>query len=628
MDKLKSMSMDIEQAERDKLRAVFPQCFSEGKLDIDKLLNLCGEYIDEDFEKYKFEWKGKAECFRIAGQRSTGTLRPCPEESVNFDTTKNLYIEGDNLEVLKLLQTTYFRKVKMIYVDPPYNTGGDFVYFDNFADPIAHYKEVTSQATKSNPESMGRFHTAWLNMMYPRLRLAANLLRDDGVIFISIDDNEVHNLRKLCDEVFGEENYVQEIVWEKKYSPQNDAKYFSLNHEQILCYAKNKEMFSRNLLPRTAEQTSRYKNPDNDIRGVWKSSDFSVATYSANYDYPITLPSGRIVNPPQGRCWATNKENYEKMVTDNRIWFGERGDNVPSVKRFLSEINQGMVPISLFYHKEVGHTQSAAQDLKKLFDNQKFFDFPKPVELIKRLLLLATDQESIVLDFFAGSSTTAHATMQLNAEDGGNRRFIMVQLPEATSEKSEAFKAGHENICEIGKERIRRAGAKILSDNEAKAEQIAVNGETLALLDVGFRVLKLDTSNFYAWDGTPIRDSNMQTLWDRFDARERTIKRDRSDLDIVFEVMVKMGIHLDYIVSEITVGERKCYSIGERAFETSEDCMVLICLDFGITPEDITAMCDLAPAKIIAAEEAFEDSTAMSNAHYILRDRDIEMKLL
>ena len=620
--------MDIEQSERDKLRAVFPQCFNEGKLDIDKLLNLCGEYIDEDFEKYKFEWKGKAECFRIAGQRSTGTLRPCPEESVNFDTTKNLYIEGDNLEVLKLLQTTYFRKVKMIYVDPPYNTGGDFVYSDNFADPIAHYKEVTSQATKSNPESMGRFHTAWLNMMYPRLRLAANLLSDDGVIFISIDDNEIHNLRKLCDEVFGEENYVQEIVWEKKYSPQNDAKYFSLNHEQILCYAKNKEMFSRNLLPMTAEQTSRYKNPDNDTRGVWKSSDFSVATYSVNYDYPITLPSGRIVTPPQGRCWATNKENYEKMVADSRIWFGERGDNVPSVKRFLSEINQGMVPISLFYHKEVGHTQSAAQDLKKLFDNQKFFDFPKPVELIKRLLILATDKESIVLDFFAGSSTTAHATMQLNAEDGGNRRFIMVQLPETTNEKSEAFKAGHENICEIGKERIRRAGAKILSEHEAKTEQMTVDGEAVTPPDIGFRVLKLDTSNFYAWDGTPIRDGNTQTLWDRFDARERTIKRDRSDLDIVFEVMVKMGIHLDYIVSEITVGERKCYSIGERAFETSEDCMVLICLDFGITPEDITAMCDLAPAKIIAAEEVFEDSTAMSNAHYILRDRDIEMKLL
>jgi len=630
MDKLDGMSMDIEQTEKDKLQSLFPQCFKEGKLDIDMLLNLCGEYIDEDFEKYKFEWKGKAECFRIAGKRSTGTLRPAPDESVNFDTTKNLYIEGDNLEVLKLLQTAYFRKVKMIYIDPPYNTGNDFVYNDDFSDPIAHYKEITSQATKSNPESMGRFHTAWLNMMYPRLRLAANLLRDDGVIFISIDDNEVRNLRMLCDEVFGEENFVAQLIWERAYSPKNDAKYISNSHDYVLMYAKHIEQFQIGRLPRTDEANARYTNPDNDPRGVWKPSDMSVKTYTPENDYPITAPSGRVVEPPAGRCWRLSKNAFFERLQDNRIWFGTDGNSVPSIKRFLTELKfDGMAPTSIMFYKDVGHSQEGAKEVTALLEAGAF-DGPKPVRLLSRLLTLAnTDSDSIILDFFSGSATTAHAVMQMNAEDGGNRRFIMAQIPAVTEEKSEALKSGFMNICEIGKERIRRAGAKVLTEWQEKQTQLEIGEQSeQSPPDIGFKVLKLDTSNLHAWDGTPISDGNMQTLWDRFDAREKTIKKDRSDLDIVYEVMLKMGIHFDYVASEITVGGRKCYSIGERPFETSKDCMILVCLDFGITPEDITAFCDLAPAKIIAAEEAFEDSTAMSNAHYILKDRDIEMKLL
>lgn len=293
------MSMNLEQTNMDKLKAVFPECFAEGRLDIDKLLSLCGEYIDNDFEKYKFEWKGKAECLKLAQKRSTGTLRPCPEESVNFDTTQNLYIEGDNLEVLKLLQTAYYRKVKMIYIDPPYNTGNDFVYADDFADPMARYKEVTQQTTKSNPETMGRYHTNWLNMMYPRLRLAANLLRDDGVIFISIDDNEVTNLRKVCDEVFGEENFIAELIWERAYSPKNDAKFISNSHDYVLMYVKSLDNFQIGRLPRTEEANARYQNPDNDPRGVWKPSDMSVKTYNAECDYPITAPSGRVIETPR-----------------------------------------------------------------------------------------------------------------------------------------------------------------------------------------------------------------------------------------------------------------------------------------------------------------------------------------
>lgn len=369
---LDGLSMNLEQANMDMLKSVFPECFAEGKLDIDKLLSLCGEYIDNDFEKYKFEWKGKAECLRLAQKRSTGTLRPCPEESVNWDTTKNLYIEGDNLEVLKLLQTAYYRKVKMIYIDPPYNTGNDFVYEDDFADPLVRYKEVTQQTTKSNPETMGRFHTKWLNMMYPRLRLAANLLRDDGVIFISIDDNEVTNLRKICDEVFGEENFVAQLIWERAFSPKNDAKYVSNSHDYVLMYARNISDFKIGQLDRSEEAESRYKNPDNDPRGKWTSGDLSVKTYNASSDYEIITPSGRKVLPPHGACWRVSKERFNELVDDNRIWFGENGDNVPRLKRFLSEIKEGIVPTSILFYKDVGHSQEGRQELKKIFDEGLF----------------------------------------------------------------------------------------------------------------------------------------------------------------------------------------------------------------------------------------------------------------
>ena len=433
---------------------------------------------------YEFNWEGKELAYKLAQTPSIGTLIPDKESSKNWDDTENLYIEGDNLEVLKLLQKSYFGKVKMIYIDPPYNTGKDFIYHDNFRDNIANYKEITNQTTRANPETNGRYHTDWLNMMYPRLKLARNLLREDGVIFISIDDNENSNLRKICDEVFGESNYVQEIIWQKKFSPQNDAKYFSLNHENIYCYAKSKDLFSRNLLPMTDEQKSRYKNLDNDSRGPWTSGDISVSRVTEKDIYGIKTPSGREIYPPNGRSWRVSEEKLNDLIKDNRIWLGENGDNVPRIKRFLSEVQNGIVPISLWYHEEVGHTQSADQNLKKLFNDKALFDYPKPVELIKKELLLATDKNDIVLDFFSGASTTAHAVMQLNMEDIGKRKFIMVQLPELTYEKSDAYKSGYKNICEIGKERIRRAGDKIVSENKDK--------EGIENLDIGFKVFKLD----------------------------------------------------------------------------------------------------------------------------------------
>ena len=611
IDQIDGLSMDIEQTNLDKLRSVFPECVSEGKLDIDKLLSLCGEYIDNDFEKYKFEWKGKADCLRLAQKRSTGTLRPCPEESVNWDTTQNLYIEGDNLEVLKLLQTAYYRKVKMIYIDPPYNTGNDFVYADDFADPMARYKEVTQQTTKSNPETMGRYHTNWLNMMYPRLRLAANLLRDDGVIFISIDDNEVTNLRKVCDEVFGEENFVASVIWEKKYSPANDAKWLSDNHDYILIYAKQKEIWRPKLLPRSDEQNSRYTNRDNDPRGVWKAADMTVKSYSAAYDYPITTPSGRVVTPSEGRCWNTSKENFEKLVEDNRIWFGENGDNMPAVKKFLTEVKDGMVPLTIWKYSEVGHNQEGRQELKKLFDDKGYFDGPKPTRLLNRILKIANlESDSIILDFFSGSATTAHAVMQLNAEDGGNRRFILVQLPELCDEKSEAYKAGYKNICEIGKERIRRAGKKILEEHT----QVTM-AEGNPPLDVGFRVFKLDTSNLKTWEGTPIENEQLDLLYQRMNSMIHRVKPERTDLDMIYEIMLKLGVPLTYSVTPFSINNKSVYGVGD-------DCLLLVCLAENVQPEDVEQMTEYAPAKIIISRDSFADDTAMANAYYILRDHN------
>lgn len=618
-DKLDGLSKNLESTNMEKLKTVFPECFSEGKLDIDKLLSLCGEYIDNDFEKYKFEWKGKSECLRLAQKRSTGTLRPCREESVNFDDTQNVYIEGDNLEVLKLLQTAYYNKVKMIYIDPPYNTGNDFVYEDDFADPMARYKEITQQTTKSNPETMGRYHTNWLNMMYPRLRLAANLLKDDGVIFISIDDNEVTNLKRICDEVFGEENFVAQLIWQRAFSPKNDAKYISNSHDYVLMYAKNIENFKIGRLPRTEEANARYQNLDNDPRGPWMSSDLSVKTYNPSTDYPITTPSGKIIYPPSGRCWRTSKEAFEKLVAEDRVYFGEDGANTPRLKRFLSELKfDGMAPTSIMMHKEVGHSQEGSQEVTKIL-NAGVFDGPKPVRLLSRLLTLAnTDKDSIILDFFSGSATTAHAVMQLNADDGGNRRFIMVQLPELTSEKGTARQAGYKNICEIGKERIRRAGKKIL---EEKGDQIAIGDDDKKPLDIGFKVFKLDTSNLRIWDSTPITgDNQIEMFTERMNSMIDSIKDDRTDMDVVYEVMLKMGVPLDVPVQYTEVNGKVVYIVG--------DFLLMIALFDNITAEDVDGMAAYAPAKIVCAEQGFADDSALSNAHYILRDKQIELKLV
>ena len=643
MDTMDGLSMDLERANLDKLRRVFPECFAEGKLDIDKLLGLCGEYIDNDFEKYRFEWKGKAECLRLAQKRSAGTLRPCLGESVDWEHTRNLYIEGDNLEVLKLLQTAYYRKVKMIYIDPPYNTGNDFVYADDFADPLARYREVTAQTTKSNPETMGRFHTNWLNMMYPRLRLAVNLLRDDGVIFISIDDNEVDNLKKICNEVFGEENFIAQIVWQKRTSP-DARRIISPGHEYILIYGKNLQTSGQviKLLPFSDRDKAAYKNPDNDPRGPWISTDCTAQAGhgTKNQFYTMVTPSGRVVELPDSLCWRFTQEKMQEEIAAGRIWFGADGNGVPRKKTYLSE-RAGRNLWTWWPNTEVGHTQSATQGLTKLLGG-KVFDFSKPVELIQRCLSISTSADDIILDFFSGSATTAHAVMQLNAEDGGNRRYIMVQLPELCDEKSEAFKAGYKNICEIGKERIKRANLKIwndcfssaaldlgmilldkeLEDEMGKsAEKKMDNAESL---DVGFRVFKLDSSNLKTWGAAPIDPQVgdvIGELANRMNAMIHRVKPDRSDLDMVFEVMLKLGVPLDFPVTEVSVNGKTAYSVGE-------DCLLLVCLAPDVQPGDVEQMAEYAPAKAVISRDSFADDTAMANAWYILRDRGVDLKLV
>ncbi len=603
---------DIAEENIQKLKQLFPEVFTESKVDFEKLKQVLGEYVEDSNERYNFTWNGKGRALRLSQTPSLGTLRPCKEESKDWDTTQNLYIEGDNLEVLKLLQKSYHGKVKMIYIDPPYNTGKDFVYPDDFHDSLDNYKKLTGQVDSegnrlsTNTEASGRYHTDWLNMMYPRLRLSRNLLADDGVIFISIDDNEVDNLKKNCNEVFGEDNFIAQIIWERAYAPVNLKKHFSECHDYILCYAKNIDLLNCNGLPRDEKADSRYKNPDNDPRGVWQSDNLTVGPAIPEKVYEILTPNGRKVMPPSGRCWLYTKDKLMEMIADNRIWFGEDGGNVPRVKRFLSEVKQGLTPMTIWKYTEVGHSQDAAQKLKALFDDKDYFDYPKSVDLIKRCLQLYTERDSLVLDFFSGSSTTAHAVMQINAEDGGNRKFIMVQLPEPTDEKSEAYKAGYMNICEIGKERIRRAGEKIKEEKGLEAQN----------LDIGFKVLKLDTSNIRKWQ--PDYDDLEQSLLDYID----NYVEGRTELDVVYEIMIKYGLDLTYPVDEFTVAQKKVYSIGFG--------MLMICLDNEITTEVARGILakakELSPesTRVVFKDNGFNTDSNKTNIKEILKSGGIE----
>ena len=632
---LSMKSTDITSLNIEKIAALFPNCVTETaegkKIDFDLLKQeLSSEIVDGNKERYRLEWPGKREAIVTANIPTTNTLRPVREDSVDFDTTENIYIEGDNLEVLKLLQESYLGKIKMIYIDPPYNTGKDFVYKDNFAKAgneellESGQKDEYNQRLVANPETSGRYHSDWLSMMYPRLKLARNLLTEDGVIFISIDDNEMHNLRKICDEVFGEGNFIANIIWEKKYSPQNDAKWFSANHDHILLYSKNKEIWRPNLLPRTEEQNSRYKNPDNDPRGVWKMSDLSVKTYSPDYDYPIKTPSGRIVTLPSGRCWMTSKDRMEELIKDNRIWFGPNGDNVPALKRFLTDVKDGITPLTIWYRKDVGDNQEGKQELLKIMP-ENLFQTPKVIRLIKRMIHISGASENdIILDFYAGSATTAHAVMQLNAEDGGNRKYIMVQLPEATDEKSEAYKAGYKNICEIGKERIRRAANKIKEEKIEKAKKDGLfdsrsqsGAEGKDEQDYGFRVYRLDSSNMQEVYYKP-QDYNQNQL----DLFADNVKEGRTAEDLLTQVMLDWGLPLSLPIERKTISGKEVFVVAKNS--------LYCCFDDGIDEDFAKAIAQEKPMRIVFRDRGFKDDTAKENVKQLLKQLsdDTEMRVI
>ena len=572
-------------------------------IDFDKLRQLLSsDIVEGNEERYQFTWPDKRKAILAANAPINATLRPCPEESVDFDTTQNLYIEGDNLDVLKCLKETYLHKVKMIYIDPPYNTGNDFVYEDDFAESASEYLANSGQFDEqgnrlvTNTESNGRFHTDWLNMIYPRLKVARDLLTEDGVIFISIDDHEVENLRKVCDEVFGECNFIATLVWERAFSPKNDAKYISNSHDYILMYTKDAEKFVIGRLERTAEANARYSNPDNDPRGVWMSSDISVKTYNASCDYPIITPSGKVVEPPAGRCWSLSKNAFFERLQDNRIWFGPNGDNTPRMKRFLSELKfEGMAPTSILFYKDVGHSQEGAQEVVSLFGDKGVFDGPKPVRLLERLITLANlKEDSIVLDFFSGSATTAHAVMKKNAEKAKHSRFIMVQLPEEVSDKKKD--QGYKNICEIGKERIRRAGAKIKAENPEKAQH----------LDTGFRVLKLDSSNMKDVFYSPKETSQLE-LFKYVD----NVKDDRTSEDLLFQVMLELGATLDSKIEESEVDGKTIFNVG--------DGYLVACFDQKVTDEVVTSIAKMQPTYAVLRDTSLADDATATNFEQIFK---------
>lgn len=595
------------------LKQIFPEAFSEDSVDFEKLKTLLWADINTDSEKYSFNWKWKQDAVKLALAQNTGTLRPDKASSKNWDTTENLYLEWDNLEVLRVMQDSYRGKVKMIYIDPPYNTGKDFVYKDNFHDNVASYKEMMGENMKSNPETNGRYHTDWLNMMYPRLKLARNLLTDDGVIFMSIDDNEVHNFRKIADEVFGWDNFLAQIVWEKVHTRKNSSRFFSTSHEYVIVFARNKQKWDRILLPR--EDNSAYKNPDNHPKWPWKLDPITAHNeYSA--DYIITKPNGVKLKRPQWRYWAFSEKNIEQKIANNEISWGE-GESYPMIKRFLSETQNGLVPTTLFDRKFAGDTAASKKEIDGLMDLQGLFEYIKPTKLLKRILQISCRSDDIVLDFFSWSWTTAHATMDLNAKDWGNRKFICVQLHEEIKDNTDAHNAGYKNICEIGKERIRRAGEKVLADN---ADEVAKRETPL---DVGFKVFKLDTTNLKKWETTVSWESEeavQMELAERLQDMTNPVKEDRESLDMIYEVMLKNGMDLSLPLEEISMQGKNVFGIADN--------YLVACLEKDISLELIKDIAKLEPKVVVFYDDGFADDIVKVNAVQQLEKQNIQVRVI
>ncbi len=617
MEKLKMHSPNFAEENIEKFASLFPGCVTEsadeeGKLkksiDFDLLRQeLSTTIVEGAQERYHLNWPGKRESLLTANAPIAQTLRPCREESTDFYTTENLFIEGDNLDTLKLLQETYLGKIKMIYIDPPYNTGKDFIYSDDFAETTEEYllgsgqKDEEGNRLVTNPDSNGRFHSDWLSMMYSRLKLARNLLKDDGVILISIDDGEVSNLRKIGDEVFGEQNFMANIVWQKKYSVSNDDPGIAPMHDHILVFRKSSD-FKRNLLPRSEKQLKRYKNPDDDPRGVWTSGEYVSSKTKEERPtlwYPIIHPRDNSeVWPNENAVWRYSPEKHMQMVEENRLYWGpDNSYELPRLKRFLTEIQNGVVPSTWWPFSDVGHNDEGQKETGKLL-GKKIFSTPKPIRLLMQMLKISTSKEDLILDFFAGSSATAHAAMQLNAEDQGNRKFIMVQLPELCDEKTEAFKAGYETIAEISKERIRRAGKKIKEENAL----IASN------LDTGFRVLKLDSSNmedvYYSPDAV---DQDLLTL------QTENIKNDRTSEDLLFQVLLDWGVDLTLPITKETIDDHEVFFVDGNALAAC------FSKNGQITEDFCKELAKRQPLRVVFRDSGFEDDSVKINVEQIFK---------
>lgn len=611
MDKMDGLSLNLEKQNIQRIKELFPEAVEEGKINFDMLRAMLGDEVDDSREKYQFTWNGKAKAIKLAQTPSSATLRPCKEQSKNWDTTENLYIEGDNLEVLKQLQKTYYGKIKMIYIDPPYNTGKDFVYNDSFSSSIENYKEQTNQLSSSNPERNGRFHTDWLNMMYPRLILAKNLMREDGIIFISIDDNEQENLKKILNEIFGETNYVTEIAWQCLDTVKNDARYFSDNHEYIFVYAKNKELLSIQGIKKGEKQRAYYKNYDNDPRGDYLLTPLHAKSGSESSIYSYVFKNGQSWTPPKGTYPRFSIQTLKELENENRLYLDPKGIKTPQKKTYLSEVGDRMPPTSFWDYSTFGSTRQSNNELSKL-GLKGMFQNTKPTLTMKTLIdLVELTKDDIILDFFSGSASTAHAVMKLNAEDGGNRKFIMVQLPELCDEKSEAYKAEYKNICEIGEERIRRSGEQIKIDWEKEHPSDGLFGSDEEFkTDIGFKVFKLDSTNVNEWDSDMKLDEKELAM-----RLGEVFKEDRSKEDILYEIMLKYGV-FDKQVEEIKVNDKIMYRVGKR--------YMIVCLDYQITSEDVKTIAELSPRTVIFNEAGFNNDNDKINAVYNLEKAGVE----
>lgn len=611
MEKLKMHSKDLSQDNLAKIQAAFPNCVTERQnaqgqielaIDFDLLRQeLSANIVEGPQERYRLDWPGKREAMLTANAPIAKTLRPAREESVNFDDTENLFIEGDNLDALKLLQETYLGKVKMIYIDPPYNTGNDFVYEDDFAENTEEFLQRSNQKDEqgnrlvSNTESNGRFHSDWLSMMLPRLKLARDLLSDDGAIFITIDDTEHAALKKLCDEIFGEQNFIANVIWKHTQQSKNDERYFARVHNSLLVYRKTDSLLKFRL-PRTDADNKNYSNPDNDPQGLWRAGDVRSPSYRKTLCFPIKTPSGNEISPPDNG-WRWSEETINKKINTGEIVF--TSDDTKIVRKIYLAAQEGRTPENFWEGSDAGTTRQANAEIKELFENLALFDTPKPTALISRVIkLFYLDTDSLIVDFFAGSSTTAHAVMQLNAEDGGNRKFIMVQLPEAVDEKHEAYKAGYKTIAEISKERIRRAGAQILEGDCHEDWN----------KDIGFRVLKVDTSNMQNVYYQPQQLKQADLL-----ANIDNIKPDRSSEDLLFQVLLDWGVDLTLPIRRESIQGKEVFIVDDNA--------LVACFEQGISEELIHELAELNPLRAVFRDNGFASDAVKVNVTQIFKQR-------